>query len=99
MAPISGALKPVTHNAVRRLELPKPTANAKLGLRVRSMNTGVFVCLVIDGSAAARSGLRFGDQILQINGSDVVGMDVKTVHGKLRGIATGGLVDLVVRDR
>jgi hypothetical protein len=38
----------------------------KVGLRVRSINKGVFVCLVTKGSPAAQGGLRFGDQILQV---------------------------------
>lgn len=42
-------------------------ASGKVGIRVKSVNKGVFVGLVIKGSPAALGGLRFGDQILQVN--------------------------------
>ena len=42
--------------------------DGKVGLRVRSVDKGVFVALVTKGSPSAMGGLRFGDQILQING-------------------------------
>ena len=38
-------------------------AENKVGLRVKSINKGVFVCLVTKGSPAAMGGLRFGDQV------------------------------------
>jgi syntenin-1 len=44
-------------------------SQGKVGLRVRSINKGVFVCLVMKGSPAAQGGLRFGDQILQVHSS------------------------------
>ena len=43
-----------------------------MGLRVRSVDKGVFVALVTKGSPSAMGGLRFGDQILQINGMLIV---------------------------
>ena len=48
-------------------------ADGKVGLRVKAVNKGVFVCLVARNSPAAMGGLRFGDQILQINGNNVAG--------------------------
>ena len=39
------------------------------------LTTGVFVCYVEEGSVAAKAGLRFGDQILQINGQTVAGIE------------------------
>ena len=42
--------------------------DGKVGLRVRSVDKGIFVALVTKGSPSAMGGLRFGDQILQING-------------------------------
>ena len=38
-------------------------ADNKVGFRVKSINKGVFVCLVAKGSPAAMGGLRFGDQV------------------------------------
>lgn len=63
------------------------------------MNTGVFVCLVIENTPAAQAGLRFGDQILQINAQDMAGMSVDKVHGILKKINKGDGVELVLRDR
>jgi syntenin-1 len=37
-------------------------ADNKVGLRVKAINKGIFVCLVTRGSPAAMGGLRFGDQ-------------------------------------
>ena len=48
-------------------------ADGKVGVRVKAVNKGVFVCLVARNSPAAMGGLRFGDQILQINGNNVAG--------------------------
>jgi len=47
----------------------------KMGIRVQHVNKGVFVSFVQKGSAAAMAGLRFGDQILQINGETLAGFD------------------------
>jgi len=63
------------------------------------MNTGVFVCLVMDGTPAARAGLRFGDQILQIDGVDMAGMSVDKVHTIFKKKNAGDTFDLAVRDR
>lgn len=63
------------------------------------MNTGVFVCLVMDNTPAAQGGLRFGDQILQINNQDMAGMSVDKVHGILKKVNKGDGVEFVVRDR
>ena len=38
-------------------------ADNRVGLRVKSINKGIFVCLVTKGSPAAMGGLRFGDQV------------------------------------
>ena len=46
--------------------------DGKVGLRVRAVDKGIFVALVTKGSPSAMGGLRFGDQILQINGKMTV---------------------------
>lgn len=63
------------------------------------MNTGVFICLVMDNTPAAEGGMRFGDQILQINGQDMAGMSVDKVHSILKKLNKGDSVEFVVRDR
>lgn len=72
--------------------------DGKIGLRVRSLNKGVFVSFVLNGSPAAMAGLRFGDQILQINGETLAGYD----HDKVMKIlkqAPGQQIRFAVRDR
>ncbi len=63
------------------------------------MNTGVFVCLVIEDSPAAKAGLRFGDQILQIDGVDMAGMSVNKVHTIFKAKKAEENTLLAVRDR
>ena len=57
-------------------------ADGKVGIRVKAVNKGVFVCLVARNSPAAMGGLRFGDQVLQINGNNVAGFG----EGKVRHV-------------
>ncbi len=65
---------------------------------MRSINKGVFVCLVTKGSPAAMGGLRFGDQILQINGQNVAGFGESKVHDIFKKASVNNIV-LAVRDR
>ena len=39
----------------------------KVGVRVKAIDKGIFVALVVKQGPAALGGLKFGDQILQIN--------------------------------
>lgn len=73
-------------------------SDKKVGLRAQAINKGVFVCLVVKNSPAAMAGLRFGDQILQVNGTLVAGFSVDDVH-KLLKKSDKNNISLVVRDR
>jgi len=73
-------------------------ADGVIGLRIRHVNKGVFVAFVQNGMPAALAGLRFGDQILQINGQTVAGWDNDKVHKFLKK-ADGGRIEMAVRDR
>jgi len=86
----------VTHG-IRELTLCKD-ASGKVGVRVQAISKGVFVCLVMKGSPAALAGLRFGDQILQVNGTSVAGFSMEEVHSLLRKGPVNG-ISVVVRDR
>lgn len=70
----------------------------KIGLRIRHVNSGLFVALVQQNSPAALAGLRFGDQILQINGQNVAGWDTDKAHKVLKQ-AGGQRISFAVRDR
>merc|ERR1712066_1062761 len=70
-----------------------------IGLKVKAVNKGVFVCLVARGSPAALGGLRFGDQILQINGENVAGFSSDKVHDILKNKTSINNIVMVIRDR
>lgn len=72
--------------------------DGKMGLRVQHVNKGVFVSLVTKGSPAALAGLRFGDQILQINGTTLAGMDRDKVMNLIKK-ANPQKIELAIRDR
>ncbi|RWS13702.1 syntenin-1-like protein, partial [Dinothrombium tinctorium] len=59
---------------------------------------GVFIVLVHVNSPASMVGLRFGDQILQINDEIVAGYSMDKVHDLLRRAPTNN-IRMVVRDR
>jgi len=73
-------------------------ADGKVGLRVQHINKGVFVSFVQRGSPAAIAGLRFGDQILQINGETLAGYDRDKVM-KILKKANPKMIEFAVRDR
>lgn len=72
--------------------------DGRVGVRVHSVNNGIFVCLVSQNSPAAMAGLRFGDQILSINEVCVAGYSMDQVHKVFRNASTNG-IKVVIRDR
>lgn len=101
IAPLSGQSvgfhRAQVTNGIREIVLCKD-ANGKIGLRVKSMNKGVFVVLVLENSPASLCGLRFGDQILQISERDVAGFSMDQIHSMLRQ-AKSNDIQMIVRDR
>lgn len=101
IAPLSGSSVGMARagatNGIRELILCKDETG-KVGLRVQSINKGVFVCVVVRDSPAAMAGLRFGDQILQINGENVASFSVMDVH-KLLKKSSHNNISVVIRDR
>jgi syntenin-1 len=89
--------KATIKQGVRPVTLAKD-GNGKLGVALDAWDKGVFVAFVWQGSSAALGGVRFGDQILQIDGQDVAGWTAKKAMTALRnGSPTG--VTLAIRDR
>ncbi|XP_062518621.1 syntenin-1-like [Corticium candelabrum] len=102
VAPISGTrevgmLRSEIRQGVREVVLCK-AANGKIGMAVKSVSKGVFVAFVYKGSPAAMAGLRFGDQILQLNGITVAGYDADKVNSLIKKADPQRIV-MAVRDR
>jgi len=72
--------------------------SGKVGLRVQHINKGVFISLVTKDSPASLAGLRFGDQILQINGTTLAGMDRDKVMSLIKK-ASPERIEFAIRDR
>ncbi|XP_027723941.1 syntenin-2-like [Vombatus ursinus] len=99
---------PVTGNnlGIRRAEI-KPGVReihlckdekGKTGLRLQAIDKGLFVQLVQANTPASLVGLRFGDQILQINGKDCVGWSAVKAHKVVKKASAEKIV-MIVRDR
>ncbi|CAG9760801.1 unnamed protein product [Ceutorhynchus assimilis] len=101
VAPISGLSKGLQRaqvtNGVREVVLCKDKDN-KIGLRVKEINNGIFIALVVEKSPAALAGLRFGDQILQVNDQNVAGFSMDKVHKIFKACPVNG-IKIVLRDR
>ena len=105
----SGMVAPVTGDnniSIRRSEIKQGVrevilckdGQGKVGLRVRAINKGVFVQYVHANSPAALGGLRFGDQILQIDGETLAGYSSDKVMKILKNASSQRVV-FAVRDR
>jgi len=82
---------------LRRAVLCKD-AKGMIGLRVQAVNKGVFVSFVNENSPASMAGLRFGDQILEINNQVVAGWTTDKAH-KFFKAAGSNNITVVLRDR
>lgn len=102
----SGAVTGVANVGIRRAEIKQGVREVilckdqkgKCGLSVFAASKGVFVCFVAKGSPAAMGGLRFGDQILAINGEIVAGY-ASDKASKCITKSPAEKVTLAVRDR
>jgi len=101
VAPVSG-----NDVGIRRAEIKSgirevtccKDGNGKIGLRVRHVNKGLFIALVHKDSPASMAGLRFGDQILQIDGQTVAGWDTDKAMSFLKKCNPQKIV-FAIRDR
>ncbi|KAJ6655875.1 hypothetical protein lerEdw1_004645, partial [Lerista edwardsae] len=101
VAPVTGS-NPGMHRAeikpgLREIHLCKDE-RGKTGLRLRNIDKGLFVQLVKANSPAALVGLRFGDQVLQIDGKDCAGWNTEKARRVLKKASPEKIV-MVVRDR
>lgn len=72
--------------------------DGKVGLRLRAVDKGIFVQLVQANSPSSLVGLRFGDQILQLNGGTCAGWSTDKAHKALKQ-APQDRISVIVRDR
>ncbi|XP_061864954.1 syntenin-2 [Colius striatus] len=82
---------------VREIHLCKDE-RGKTGLQLKNVDQGIFVQLVKANSPAALVGLRFGDQILQLDGKNCAGWSSDKAQRALRKASPEKIV-MVVRDR
>lgn len=105
----SGMVAPVSGDnnlGIRRAEIKQgirevvlcKDGSGKVGLRVRAINKGVFVQYVHANSPASLGGLRFGDQILQIDGETLAGYSGDKVMKILKNASAQRIV-FALRDR
>ncbi|XP_066091977.1 syntenin-2 [Saccopteryx bilineata] len=101
VAPVSGnslgARRAEIKPGVREIHLCKDE-RGKTGLRLRAIDKGLFVQLVQANTPASLVGLRFGDQILQIDGRDCAGWSTDKAHRAVKRASAEKIV-MVVRDR
>jgi len=101
VAPISGnsvgLLRAQVTQGIREVVLCKG-ADQKIGMRCKAINNGIFVVLVTQGSPASLAGLRFGDQILQVNDQYVAGMSHQSLHSLIKKLP-GDRITFALRDR
>ncbi|VDK77912.1 unnamed protein product [Litomosoides sigmodontis] len=69
----------------------------KYGLRMQAVNQGIFVQFVAEGSPASAAGIRFGDQLLQLNDIEVLGMTGQKVMNIMK--KSKYEIILMLRDR
>lgn len=103
-----GMIAPVTGNDIglRRAEIKHgireiilcKDEKGKVGLRLRAVDKGIFVQLVQANSPASLVGLRFGDQILQIDDKNCAGWSTDKAHKALKK-AGQDRISMIVRDR
>jgi len=70
----------------------------QIGLKISSFNNGIFVSVVVKDSPAAKAGMRFGDQVLQINEVFVTGLSVDKVNNIFKECSINN-INVIVRDR
>lgn len=93
-----GVARARVKDGIRLVSLGKDQAG-KIGIAVREFNRGVFVSFVWKESPAALAGVRFGDQIVAINGQETAGMTDKKALKALKELPSVGQVTLAIRDR
>lgn len=102
----SGAVSGIANVGIRRAEIKQgvrevticKNQKGKCGISFFAQSKGVFVVFVAKGSPAAMAGVRFGDQILAINGEVVAGYSSDKASKCIKKAGAND-IKLAVRDR
>lgn len=93
----AGVMRSEIKQGVRMVTICRDQSK-KFGLKLKSIDAGIFCCFVSADSPAALVGIRFGDQILKIDGQDCAGMSSDKAF-KMLTKADDLKCELVIRDR
>jgi len=102
----SGAVSGIANVGIRRAEIKQgvrevticKNQKGKCGISFFAQSKGVFVVFVAKGSPAAMAGIRFGDQILTINGEIIAGYSSDKASKCIKKAGANN-IKLAVRDR
>jgi len=101
-APVSGQMVGIKRaeikDGLRMVHICQDPETKKFGLKLKSIDAGIFVSLVSSESPAALVGIRFGDQIVQIDGENLAGKSSDKAL-KLLKKANPQRCEIVLRDR
>lgn len=101
VAPVTGNNMGLVRAEIKQGVRPVITCkdgNGKIGMKVKSINKGIFVAFVHKNSPASLAGIRFGDQILMINNEAVAGWDTDKCMKFLQK-QPGDKIEIAIRDR
>lgn len=82
---------------MRSLQEDTDGAYDGIGVEVKAAEDGVVITKILPGSPALREGLSAGDRILKVNGKDLAGLSIRSVHEEFEGPRGTEAVLTVVR--
>lgn len=71
----------------------------KIGIAFTLVDMGLFISLVEKESAASLAGIRFGEQLIALNGEPVCGIKKQKLYRQIHNLSLNQEIRLVVRDR
>src|SRR5204862_7354953 len=69
----------------RKLKEDQASSFYGIGVQIQRHDDGVYVQSVVEGTPAARAGLRFGDRIVEVDGKDARDWSSEEVSKNVRG--------------
>ena len=87
-------VRKVERKRATKLVPAKPTGKPRLGVALAEKDGGVMISQVMDGSLAARVGIKPGDRIVKLQGKEI--KSIGDVAAGMKGLAAGAQVSLEV---